>query len=800
MNKVTLFISVVTALMTISCAVEPDQPVKAPQTKLGVSLEDVQSKTHLAPEDTDQEKVRKVLWSEGDMINVNGSVSQPLTAQQSGGTTAEFSFNCAMSEYNVVYPASVCADREYSADGTITIEIPSIQKYSPTSFGNGAAILYGYASEGSSVNLENLCGAVRVTLTGTATVKSAIMVSADVTEPVAGTFNLNPRTGDLSVISGGKSVSLEIEAVDVDQNGQSFYFTLPKGVYPGGLSFQFYATDDSVMECRWVDNTPMTDASEIVIDAGKLYQFDPVTYEAGSKSLMNAEDWEFVAQAINAGTTDWKPLYLDPVTKSIKIGADIVLPESATVINELSYTLDGCGYSITRSLAAPLVKTLKTGGAIKNLTIKGEATKSVLVEGSVTPVVPFVDVLDGGTLESCTNQMNISIASCSYDAAFAGFVNKAKGGTITGCVNEGNISLVTTGQNADKIAYGGGIVASVFELTCPLQITQCQNKGSIYLKSEFTSDAKTPGIKDVGVGGIIGRIHAGNSENYVRIFNCSNASRLELDCSASTSSSASYQYSLGGIVGLSATLESSILANPLAAGCYYLEIEDCENSADLYNNSISRCGSHDIQKKVYTGGIAGAVFGQKEKEKHAVLTNCSNSGDIIPYIGPFVRQAFPAVCGGMVGIGGYIDVTGGKVEATIGTDKAFTYALAGVIGTALTTFTISGVEVTVDILKVDTSTTPKTGGPYSVGNHALAVTCYKEIGPAWKSVSGSKVEKCKFSGSYAVTTGEYSSNSLTVPASRESVAVTRDNFESLIVAENSETGILVADDNVFISK
>lgn len=791
MNKVTLFISVVTALMTISCAVEPDQPVKAPQTKLGVSLEDVQSKTHLAPGGTDQEKVRKVLWSEGDMINVNGSVSQPLTAQQSGGTTAEFSFNCAMSEYNVVYPASVCADHEYSADGTIAIEIPSIQKYSPTSFGNGAAILYGYASEGSSVNLQNLCGAVRVTLTGAATVKSAIMVSTDVTEPVAGTFSINPRTGDLSVIEGGKSVSLEIEAVEVDHNGQSFYFTLPNGVYSGGLSFQFYAADESVMECRWVDNTPMTDASEIVIDAGKLYQFEPVTYEAGSKSLMNADDWEFVAQAINAGTTDWKALYLDPVTKSIKLGADIVLPESATVINELSYTLDGCGYSITRSVATPLVKTLKA--SIKNLTIQGEATKSVPVEGSVTPVASFVDVLDGGTLENCTNMMNISIASCSYDAAFAGFVNEARGGTITGCLNEGSISLVTTGQDANKIAYGGGIVASVFELTSPLQITQCQNKGSIYLKSEFTSDAKTPGIKDVGVGGIIGRIHAGNSENYVRIFKCSNASRLELDCSESSTKSASYQYSLGGIVGLSATLESSSLANPLAAGCYYLEIEDCVNSADLYNNSISRCQSHDIQQKVYTGGIAGAVFGQKDK--HAVLKNCTDTGNIIPYIGPFVRQAFPAVCGGMVGIGGYLDVTGGKVEATIGTEKAFTYALAGVIGTALTTFTISGVEVTVDILKVDTSSSS-----YSVGNHALAVTCYEKIPAAWKNVAGSKVEKCKFSGSYAVTNGEYSKDSLTVPAPGESVAVTVDNFRSLIVAEKSGTGISVAEDNVFISK
>ena len=791
MNKVTLFIAAVATIMIAGCAVEPDQPVQEPLTKLGVSLEGVQSRTHLAPEGPDQAKVRKVLWSEGDMINVNGSVSLPLTAQQAGQTVAEFSFNTAMPEYRVVYPASVCGDREYSADGTIAIEIPSSQKYSPTSFGNGAAILYGYEVEGSDVNLENLCGAVRVTLTGAATVKRAILVSADVTEPVAGTFRLNPQTGELSVIEGGKSVSLDIEAVEVDQTGQSFYFTLPHGVYPGGLAFQFYAADDSVMECRWVDNTPESETSEIVIDAGKLYQFNPVTYKAGSKSLMNAEEWEFVAQAINSGSTEWKTLYLDPTTKSIKLGADITLPDGATVINELSYAIDGCGYTITRSVASPLVRTLK--GAIRNLTIAGEATKSVPADGSVTPVVPFVDVLDGGSLEKCTNKMNINLASCSYDAAFAGFVNTARGGELTGCVNEGSISLVTNGENADKIAYGGGLVASVYDLTSPLKITECRNSGAISLKSEFTSEASAPGVKDVGVGGVIGRIHSGNSTDYVRISNCSNTGDLKLDCSASTTKSASYQYSLGGIVGLSAALDKSILANPVNGGCYYLEVEDCVNSALLHNNSISRCGSHDIQKKVYTGGIAGAVFGLKDK--HAVLKNCTDTGDILPYIGPFVRQAFPAVCGGLVGIGGYVDVTGGKVEATVGSDKAFTYALAGVLGTALTTFTISGVEVSVDILKVDTSTSS-----YSVGNHALAVTCYEKIKAEWKSLAGSKVEKCKFSGSHAVTTGAYSSSSLSVPAPGEPVAFTVDDFRSLIVAEKSAADILVADDNTFFSK
>ena len=187
------------------------------------------------------------------------------------------------------------------------------------------------------------------------------------------------------------------------------------------------------------------------------------------------------------------------------------------------------------------------------------------------------------------------------------------------------------------------------------------------------------------------------------------------------------------------------------------------------------------------------VFGLNDKP--AVLENCTNTGDIVPYIGPFVRQAFPAVCGGMVGLGGYLDITGGKVDATIGSDKAFTYAVAGVMGTALTKFTISGVEVSVDILKVDTNS-----NSHSVGNHALAVTCYEKVPAAWRDLKESKVEKCKFSGSYALTTGTYSSSSLVVPASGTPVAVTGENFKSLIVGEKTVSGITVTDDNCFLNK
>ena len=59
------------------------------------------------------------------------------------------------------------------------------------------------------------------------------------------------------------------------------------------------------------------------------------------------------------------------------------------------------------------------------------------------------------------------------------------------------------------------------------------------------------------------------------------------------------------------------------------------------------------------------------------------------------------------------------------------------------------------------------------------------------------MEKCKFSGSYALTTGTYDKDSLVVPASGTPVAVTGENFESLIVGEKTVSGITVTDDNFF---
>ena len=789
-HKITLFISAALLLLVSGCTKEAEQQHSRQLTSVGVSLETLHTRTFLDPNDSD---IRQVYWSEGDVVNINGSRSLPLGTGQAGKTVADFSCYSGKSPFSVIYPASVCVDRKYSENGTMTIEIPLNQEYSPTSFGKGAAILYGYGEQ-TPVALQNLCGAIRVTVKdASAKIRKAVLISNGNVDPVAGTFSLNPRTGECTAISGAYSIGLDItEDISLGAEGSSFYFTVPKGDYIAGFTFRFYAEDGGVMECRWLDNKDLTDESGLVIEGGKLYQFKPVDYTEGGLMILSAEDWVYIAEQINAGSDGWKKRYLNSSTNALKLGADIILPDNTPVIDEFAAILDGCGHTVTRQMkVVPLVKTLK--GAIKNLTVAGDVTEcGKLAEYGA---VPFVYDLQGGTLENCTNKLNMSITSGSADAVFAGFVNTSEGGTIRNCVNEGNISLTANAASSTSpVVYGGGILASAGVLSSQLLITGSRNKGTIYLKAEFGADAAAPGLKNVAVGGIVGKVNSGDADKYVKVSGCDNENQLKLDCSATdVAKSATYQYSLGGIIGQAAVvLDNGKLANPVTAGgSFYVLLENCTNKSALYNNSISRCGSADIDGKVFTGGVVGSIFGLASK--HAELKNCTNTGDVVPYIGGFTRQAFPAVCGGLVGVGGYVDIKGGKVTASIGTSEAFSYAQGGIIGTALTKFSISGVDVSADILMAESKT-------YTIGNYALAVTSSDKISSGWKALTGSVIETCRFKGSLAITTGSYSSSKLTVPPAGSAVMVSDSDFKDYLVGK-SYTGpdMAVSDDNQYLN-
>ena len=753
MKKGFLFISALSLLSVFGCVNEVYQPEEAKEVKVSVSLASVLTKTYLGELEGN---ARKVCWSEGDAVNLNGYPSVALTAEQAGKATADFKFYNGSLPYNMVYPASIC--KEFTQDGKVTVEVSATQEYSPTSFGKGAAILYGYSStEGAPVELKNLCGAVKVTLSSVAgaTISRALLISNDENVPLAGEFVIDPKTGEYSVLKGLKAVVLDIQQVDVAANGeQSFYFTIPYGSYPKGFTVKFYDGGGYPMECRWV-------GEGVTIEAGKLYEFKPVEFVPGKKEILTGEDWKYIAEQINSSKTDWKAMYLDGNT--IRLGDDIVLPEDTPQITKnFTYELDGRGFSITNHNAtAALIKTLPAGGVIRNLTMAGEM-KTPDATKPLVEIAAFVHTISGGKMEDCVNEMVFNVESCRV--IFGAFARTFSGGELNRCVNNADMTIrmdLTSHEGLDMKkddfkSFGGGLVATCFEPSsgCP-QFNGCVNNGDLNISVRTA----TFGLARNGFAGILGYVSIKNKDCYPILTDCTNNGDVTL--SFEDTPGRKIQYSVGGIVGLSAALmmeASTSPANDVKYGAisttadhYYIKLENCTNTGRINNNAVSSVTSAEINTKVYTGGIAGTLLGSSTN--HAKIINCKNTGEVVPYsvkANNYTRASICGVCGGFLGLGGYVDIEGGVMNAKVGTAESRSFATAGVIGLAVGKFSVKNMSVNANISMIQSS-------DYTENNHALAVTNSTKV--IKSDLAGSEISNCAFSGSFlTICSGKYNSD------------------------------------------
>ena len=732
---------------------------------MSVSLASVQTKTYLGEVDGN---VRQVYWSEGDAVSMNGFASDVLTADQAGKATADFKFYNGSVPYRVIYPASIC--KEFTPDGMVTVDVPATQEYSSDSFGKGSAILYGYSDiEDSPVVLHNLCGAVKVSLKSEAgaMIKRAVLISNDKTVPVAGTFVIDPQTGAYTVSEGVKSISLNIDQVTVDANGQqSFYFTVPYGSYPAGFTVKFYDSDLRPMECSWLRDKDATNAG-VNIAAGKLYEFNPVDFIPGKKEILTGEDWKYIAEQINAGETDWKAAYLDGNT--IRLGDDIVLPEGTPrIVANFTYELDGKGYSITNPSASDaLIKTLPSGGVIRNLTMAGEM-KTPDATKTLVEVAAFVHTISGGKIEDCVNEMVFNVDS--KRVIFGAFARTFSAGEINRCVNNAdmNITMDLASQKSDDLSsadfkgFGGGLVATCFEPTTGSPVfNDCVNNGDLNISVNTVG----LGLARAGFAGVLGYISlkadAKYKEYYPILKNCTNNGDVTFSY-VDNSANSKIQCSVGGIVGLSAALISTKSTSPTSdvkygaisssAEHYHVEIENCSNTGRINNNATSSVTAAEFNSKIYTGGIAGALLGSSTN--HAKIKNCTNTGEVIPYsvkVNPYSRASICGVSGGILGLGGYVDIEGGVMNAKVGSAQTRSFATAGVIGLAVHKFSIKDMSVNADISMIQTD------DKYTKDSHALAVTNNTEI--LKTDLSGSEITGCQFAGSFLIScSGTYNSD------------------------------------------
>ena len=661
---------------------------------LSVGLPSVQSKTWLDYANKEAGQPIKVYWSDGDQINVNGRASLPISvADGVKESEAEFQLPDVESPYNVIYPQHIVKEESYDSEGTIAVEIPATQTYEKRgSFGNGAAIMYGYAESLDQVRLHNLCAAIRVNIKGKDIIVDAKLASGSAEAPLCGSFRLAPQTGTLTAVEGKNEVALSIEEVELNsETGTDFFFTVPAGDYSEGLTFYFTRKKDRLqMQNVWHPKS--------ALEAGKLYSFNDVEYVPMAKDIETVEEWEEFATAMNANEDISKYLHKGGI---VRLGADLEADNLTPVTVQFPYILEGNGKTITRN-AAKSSLFAKLTGEIRNLTLDGELNLSNAEDA------PFVKHISAGAkMSGCINNMNINfdIKTHCYVTGFAAVAlrNDTEGLEkleISDCTNNGTITgtvdVSSANYNVAVAGILGDVRASVGDFDYDVVLTNCKNTAPITL-SPKSGTGSTYGMTVCGVGGILAYVRSAKS---MTLNNCDNSGAITVtaDYIQSETGLKATPTAVGGIVGLGTGAGS----NKLAMSGVDFTLIDCDNTGTVYNCMVNASTPDQGANKVYTGGLAGALMGSSAK--YVTIKNCTNTGDIFTYDicsddipAPNVVSIAPVYCavaGGFIGFGGNLDMQECVVNCQIGNGKRPVVSWGGVIGYAVRPFKLKNLTLT----------------------------------------------------------------------------------------------------------
>lgn len=236
MKKTLFYLSAVALVLATACNKEVAGPeVPAGKSTVSVSLEG-QTKTTLADEVAG---ARKVLWSEGDQIAINGTASEALAA---GGTqTATFSFSSEIAEptaaqpWNVLYPASVYKDAQ-------TITLPAIQQIAEGDNIVPDVLPMSKQVTKKDITLSHVCGILSIQVEGTVDV-AQLVLTANNAEALSGDFAIDYATSALTAAAGAS----DQVKVNISKNlaeGVAFVnVVVPAGTYADGFNVAVKGAD-----------------------------------------------------------------------------------------------------------------------------------------------------------------------------------------------------------------------------------------------------------------------------------------------------------------------------------------------------------------------------------------------------------------------------------------------------------------------------------------------------------------------------------------------------------------------------
>lgn len=536
---------------------------------------------------------RKVYWSNGDQIAVNGTASAALEnlGEQTG--TAVFTFDGVLSTpYNALYPASIWTDAS-------TVTLPASQTHVDGSFGQNASPMATYAADESELPMQfhHLCAVVKLTITPDADTDeiSYIEFRGNASEQVSGAFAIDYQSAALTPASDAeadKSVRLNVNRTLSADADNEFFVVVPEGEYSQGFTVKVVDVRGHYMEKSTTSSKTLVAGQ---INAMPAFAFVPTDTELGVE-ISSAEQLVAFAKAYNNKEyADVSPLLVtltDDIVFDDQTNADLEAIGCVLEGGETNYfngSFNGNGKTIKNWVVkSPLFDYVGGAGIVTDLTIDASCTFAFdLTDGSVnyTSIVGY----HKGLLQNCHNNADIVIDNTEITEGInvGGLAGRVVEGTIDGCTMNGKMSFGTGFSTSNDINVGG---IAAYNSNAEGVIKNSTLNGSIDWQGSVTNG------KRICLGGIAGRITG-------RVEYCTVAADGD-NSVINTFGDNTYTTALGGMVGV---------VNEGAS------IDNCTNNGRITTKMqrINSEGTNDASRYEYIGGIAGLSDGS--------VINCSNT-------------------------------------------------------------------------------------------------------------------------------------------------------------------------------
>ena len=605
MNFNRLTILSVLALLGTSCVrefAETDGAQNGREIEIGVCLPDAATRTVLGAE-TDGKY--PTIWSEGDVISLNGIKSVPLKADGAGSNVASFKFKGDITyPYNILYPGTEEHDK---------VSFLAVQQYVSGSFDPLAVPMYNASRSFENVTLSHLSSLLKFSLTSSESVKLAqIQVTSMGGEKISGTYRMEVDadglfTGSMTAEDGSVSTSMTFgnEGHQLSSTPSEFYISIPHGSYSAGFTALVITTDRKVMTLKFYTK----EQSEVTIVPAKVIEFETVEFASEGSTLLIESINDLISLNGYEGDADQAVIVSDLDLTDVEW----------TPIENLALDLNGSGH-ILKGLSAPLCKNLSS--TVKDLTIEADIE---LTDGLRTAA--FADVVtEEGVIENCVSKGNIVVANTSAadKVSVAGLAVEVRtGGCVTACSNRASIS-VSSKTSATAVSVGGCVAI------CTGTLHDVTNYGELDVdKISLTSY--------MYMGGVVAEAAPGELKNV------KNAGKV----SCKAASTVGNGVRVGGVVGkskytalddtmISNTPESSVIytvgagaANPAIGGLVGMNEVANTTYTSLVNNSLVKVdfAGATATNDIKIGGITGYFYSPTASTKLTAV-KCVNNGQI----------------------------------------------------------------------------------------------------------------------------------------------------------------------------